>query len=162
MANPNRRVKTTEGWLYVGDRVAKVTDGGGLATLPLIDGTAYKTKPESPLYFDAAPHLRSIHIDNPDGIINVRFWRSLTSDDPANLTAIEAAITAGDPVPQPDMTGMKWILLTGLEYGIPFQLGLHLVPQWLLDAARLGRWLKVDPIYGSFLNTNFYPLVTAG
>lgn len=167
MSNPNRTVRTSEGLMFIGDRIARVSDGGAMQTLPLIDGTKYKTTPSSPLYYDKVAHLRSIQVDNPDGFISVRFWRSKSAMNPLNLVAIEAAIATNDvepppnplvAIPQPDLTGEKWIPLTDPDHGLQFDIGLSEVPVQIVQAARRSRWLKVDPIYGSFANTEFEPI----
>jgi hypothetical protein len=158
----NRRVKKVTGWSNMGDRVVKVTDGGGMSTMPLVDGTAYKTKPQSPLYYDLVPHLRSIHVENDSGMVSVRFWRSMSTADPANQAAIDAAIAGGTAIPQPDLSSMRWHPLTNIEHGIQFGLGVTPVPDWVVAGARNSRWLKIDPIYGPFENVEFHPTLAAG
>lgn len=137
--------------------MARVDASGAVCVLPLVIGTLFETSPKSSLYYDNAAHFRSIQVDNPDGVISVRFWRSMSQDDPANQDLIEAAILAGEAIPQPIMTNHKWLPLTNIEYGIEFGIGVSEVPSELIAAARLSRWLKIDPIYGPFTTANFWP-----
>ena len=86
--------------------------------------------------------------------------RGASGSAPENtMAAIEQAIAAGDPIPQPDMTSHKWIPLTDVDYGIDFGIGISAVPPEVLREARLSRWLKVDPLRGPFANVNFHPIL---
>ncbi len=149
--------------ILLGDRLARIDpDTLAVCVLPLSFGTPFETKPQSPLYYDSASHFRSIQVDNPDGVISVRFWRSASSDSAANQTLIEQAIIdkQANPavvIPQPIMTNHKWIPLTNIEYGLEFGIGLSEVPRHIIDGARMSRWLKIDPIFGPYTTTNFWP-----
>lgn len=147
--------------ILLGDRLAQIDGSGALCVLPLTIGTLFDTSPSSPLYFDHAAHFRSMQVENPDGVISVRFWRSMTSADPVNQVAINKAVTDGTDIPQPDMSNHKWLPLTSIEYGITFSIGISEVPKEVLEEARKSRWLKIDPIYGPFTTANFWPTLSS-
>jgi hypothetical protein len=154
------KIRTADGtWVVLGDRLAQVTPQGAMCTLPVAIGTAYPNTPQSPIYIDSAIHLRSLILET-EGTVTIKFSRSLTTDEPANIDAIEAARIAGDPVPAPDMSNHdgKWIRLTGSR-GIDFhEGGFHEVPTAILRATK-GRWLKVDPVGGDFATMKIHPTI---
>lgn len=143
--------------ILLGDRMALIDGSGALCVLPVVLGTIFDVQPTSPLYFDNAAHFRSIQVENPDGIISVRFWRSMTTVNPVNQAAIDAAVLAKTAVPQPDMSNHKWIPLTNIEYGIEFGIGISEVPQSVLGPSKASRWLKIDPLFGPFETAKFHP-----
>lgn len=153
------RIKDSDGnWIIMGNRLAMVAPEGGLCGIPLITEGIFKKVPQSPIYFDNAAHLRSLILETK-GTVTLRFWRSIHPKNPANQADIEAAITAGSEIPQPDLSNNDWISLTPSR-GVDFsEGGFHEVPREILDAARQSRWFKIDPIGGEFETMTVHPTV---
>ena len=133
------------GWVFIGERLVRVPEGGGACTIPVAVGVSRTSA--SILHFDHAHILRELVFET-EGAIRLEFWRSVNSPDPANQAAIDAALDAAQPVPEPDLSNIKWLFAGEKAYSDP---GMHPADPSLLGNIRGSRYLKIDKTHGSTL-----------